>query len=187
LLVRGKYKEARDKARMALEYDLHSPIIRSNIAYVSYYTHDFKQAADEARAALRIFPYFQRANTYLAYALEQLGHYDEAIVNFAEGGDKSAAAYRDTPGGKWEEFLKSKEKLQRNPPDGEKIQYYDLAETAARLGKAEEALIHLRQAIDQRSNRVVFIGTNPRFKKLCGERFLELVREVKVPAKICGE
>ncbi|HET6980037.1 MAG TPA: protein kinase [Pyrinomonadaceae bacterium] len=187
LLVMGKYEDANEKAGIALEYDHHSPIVRANLSYVAYYSRDFKRAVDDAYDAINSFPYFRRTYTYLGNALEQQEKYDEAIDNFAEGGDRVAASYRSGPRGKWEEYLKAREKNQRETSGDAKVQYYELAETCARLGKQDEALSYLRQAIDQKSNRVVFIGANPRFAKLCSPRFNELVRQVGVPAKICGE
>jgi serine/threonine protein kinase/tetratricopeptide (TPR) repeat protein len=187
LLVMGKHDEANEKARIALEYDQHSPIVRANLVYVAYYARDYKRAIEEAYDAIKMFPYFRRTYIYLATALEQSGQYDQAIINFAQGGDRLAAPYSSAPQGKWKEFLKAREKYQQERPPGSRIQLYEIAETYARLDNAEEALKYLRQAIDQKSNRVVFIGANPRFRKLCGPQFLEMVKEVGVPAKICEE
>lgn len=59
---------------------------------------------------------------------------------------------------------------------------YDLALIYTSLGRKQEAIEHLKKAIEERSGWVIYLKVEPMFDSLHAEpEFIELVRQLNLP------
>ena len=124
-VIHGQNPAAMLELQKAADLEPNQPEIRYIYGRVLYETGRYPEARDQFLACLRIQPGFRKARENLALCYEALQDFPEAIQAYQE-----AIALEKTQGG---------------PQHGEPYAFYGAL--LARLGKSEEALSVLRQAV----------------------------------------
>jgi serine/threonine protein kinase len=173
LTARGRFEEALEENRRALELDPLSLIINAGRGWVHFFRRDYDVAIDAFRKAIALDETFGPSHVWLSWALVKTGQFPEAIAEAEKGvtfsgvkGDARAAqayvhaAAGDT--GRAEALLgdlvaASRERF---------IQPYFIAMTYAALGRPDDAFHWLRRSVELRAHYLVLLKVDPRMDVL---------------------
>jgi tetratricopeptide (TPR) repeat protein len=180
LLPRGALEEAEACARKVLDSDPVDVLAMQALGWTLYFDRCYNEAIRHLRSALDLDPDFGPAWITLAYALEQVGRYPEAI----EAHRKCATLIRYPFGAEFVRVLEQLwggnrseaerlalelEQMSANAPFAAPVV---VAEAFLRLGDKERTLHWLDLAWEQRGFRLLYIGIDPLYDALRGdERF----------------
>jgi serine/threonine-protein kinase len=190
LAFQGRMDEALVMAEAALENDPLSLIINTVVGWMHYYARDYDRAAAKLQEVLEMEAAFIPAHLWLGLAHCRLARPDEAVTVLRRGaklargnpvflsalGCAHAAAGRM---GEAEEQLSRLVELARRSH----VPGYHVAAIHAALGRSADAFQELEQAFRGRDLWLVFLGVDPIWDGMRGEkRFEVLLRRMGLPA-----
>jgi serine/threonine protein kinase/Tfp pilus assembly protein PilF len=184
LLARGKFDEALIQLKIAQGLDPQSPMIYQDVGLYSFYTQDYRAAAQRFQSTILAFPEFFQARMHLGWAYLQMGRYDDAIeqIRDAQGRAEkntqvmSMLGYAYAVSGRESEARAIISKLD-NPPDGGYVSAQRCAIIYAALGEKDEAFKRLFKAYEDRDLLIVYAKISPFLDRLRGdERFAQLLK-----------
>jgi TolB-like protein/Tfp pilus assembly protein PilF len=191
LLVQlGRFDEAFEHYRVALEVDPLSPAISSDLGISLYYARRYDRAVAALQRTIQADPKFSRSYHYLARVHAQEGRYLEALDQHQKGwliaGEDPAGVARrvaalqeaaDGSGavGFWRKSLDLE--LQKTTRSSEWA--HDVALLYARLGDKDQAFSWLERAYADRVFELLFLKVGPEWDELRGDpRFANLLRRI---------
>jgi DNA-binding winged helix-turn-helix (wHTH) protein/Tfp pilus assembly protein PilF len=169
----GDLDAAIKEARAALEIDPLSAIVGTDHGFLNAMAGRHEQAVDAYRSVLALHPLFAHARSYLSVSLTSLGEIEaaqseahRAVTDAGRDLELShemalawvAAGQRDRAEG----VLAALQERSRS----DYIDGYFPMQIAAALGRLDEALAWLEEAIKQRSRSLCYIRTDPLFNPL---------------------
>ena len=180
----GKFKEAIQESRRALEVDPLNFAIGAHQAWIELHNARYREAISAAEAMLRLDPQHGRTMWYLMRAYEESGQLREAIQVRQRMGWNGplqrlqAALTASGPPGYWRIIVEQLEGERRQNP----VQPVIISTAYAHLGDRQRALSWLERAVEERDPFVVHINVDPWFTALRGDaRFQEIVRKAGIP------
>ena len=173
LVPLGRFDEAIEEIKKALEIDPVSMAINATIGLIYYFAGDFERATDELSRTLEMDPSFPMANFFLgqAYAQrsmfeESMSHYEKALELYGKNPNMLASyGYSAALSGDME----TAEKVYRDMVElSEKgyVSSFDLSLLLSGLGRLEEALVKLNEAYEERSYMLIYLKVNPMMESL---------------------
>jgi len=187
LSLLGRYEEAIAEMKKAQDLDPLSLIINADLAELLVLAHSYDASILQSTKTLQMDPGFAMAHNQLAQAYIQKHMYDEAVAELQKAVQLSGnsptcvanLARADAASGKKSEALKLLSDLKKhstpNYSHGSEI-----ATVYAALGDADEAMIWLQKAFDERFNPGVLL--RPGFDPLRSDpRFQDVVRRAGLP------
>ncbi len=174
LSAQGRFDEALDSERRALELEPLSLVVNSNMGFICYQAARFDEAIDHLRRTLELDSDFIYARFHLGMCYAHRGDYDKAIAELRRaieqaGGRgaliQAALGYAYAVAGRREEALQVLAQLQ-TPTAHRDVSPFYLAMIFAGLDDKEQALKWLESACEERYNWMVWLGVEPMFKKL---------------------
>ena len=193
LVQTGRFDQAFEHYRLALEVDPLSSAIRSDLGLTWFYARKYDRAITELKETLQADPKFAHAHQNLARVYAQVGRYKEAVDEHRKGWLSAG----DDPGAVAQKVQALEEALDRSGAPGYWRKRLDLAlaETAretkwahdvallyARLNEKDEAFAWLEKAYAGRAYDLLYLGVCPEVENLRADpRFADLVRRVGLP------
>ena len=187
----GRFEEAFDQARLALEIDPLSLPINTSLIWLLLLGRCYEESIKHGRRTLELEHDFVRAIGNLGIAYELKDCCDEAILQLQKSVDLSRRsllhvsdlAHAYAAGGRQDDARSELASLQA-PSNPEYVSPYLLALVHVGLGESREAVRLLGEAVEERSSWLVFLRVEPRFDPLRSDpRFQELVRKMDFPEK----
>lgn len=189
LLIAGRPKEAFREIQLACRLDPLSYAINCTLGVHHYFAEQYEEAVKQFRVVLEMNSQFQLGHLWLGRALQELGLAEEALAEYRWVEEKApewsvAIAARGVVlgiTGRFEEARSSLAELQRLA--GHRfITSYNVALVQAAIGDHDAAIASLNTAIDERSNWLVWLRLDPRWKRLRSDRRFEaLLRRIRFP------
>ena len=184
-----RHGEAIAAVKRAIELDPLSAPVNSSLGVVLQWSGHEDQAAEQERKAIALDPFFPEPHLVLARAYDQLGRYDEAIVEHLEtdtleGIDPSAVAgfklaYRRSG---INGYRRKRLEWEKQRASSGKANYHRIALLSAELGDTDAAFQWLEKAYQERLPTMPNIKVAPGLRSLHGDaRFADLVRRVGLP------
>jgi TolB-like protein/DNA-binding winged helix-turn-helix (wHTH) protein/Tfp pilus assembly protein PilF len=189
LSLMGRHDRAIAESLRARELDPISSIITAWVGSRYFFARQYDKAIEQYRSAVEMDPHFVPARLVLGHAYEQKGMLREAIAEFETAVELSerspvyVASLAHAYGIAGERFQAERllDELRRTSAR-KYVSSYDLALVSLGLGREEEALTLLEQAVGERSPRVAFLNVEPRFDGIrSGARFRQLVARLGLP------
>ena len=193
LVQMGRFDDAFEHFRLALEVDPLSPAISSDVGISWFYARDFDRAIAELQKSIAADPSFSRTYHYLAGVYAHVGRYADAVEEHQRGwlraGDDPAeiaarttalrAAVRQSGGpGYWREQLAAELRTTTRPVSWP----HDVALLYAQLGDRDEAFAWLEKAYGNRLFGLLFLKVSPEWDGIRDDpRFAALQRRVDHP------
>lgn len=177
LSAQGRFDEALDSERRALELEPLSLVINSNMGFICYQASRFDEAIEHLQRTLEMDDDFVYARFHLGLCHAHRGDYDKAIAELGlaiehAGGRgaliQAALGYAYAVAGRRDEALQILSQLQTIPMNRDVSPFY-LAMIYAGLDDREQALKWLESACEERYNWMVWLGVEPMFANLRGE------------------
>ena len=173
LVPRGRFVEAVDELRRALEVDPLSLAIAIGLGVSAYYAHEYDEAADALARALQLDAGFAMAHYFLGLTFTELGRYDEALhemeraAGSSEGSPEmtAAAGYAFARSGNLEGARQRLGELTARA----NTRYVSpglIAQVHAGLGESDAAIACLEQAMTARAADLAWLGVRPIFDGL---------------------
>jgi tetratricopeptide (TPR) repeat protein len=189
LLAAGRPTDAFREIQLARQRDPLSLPINSDLGFHYYYTGQYDEAVKQLKFVLELNNDFPPAHLWLGRTYQELRRFDEARAEFQEV-EKSArewpvsiAARGFVAGvaGHTDEAHNVLADLERL--SGQKfVTSYGVALVHAGLAQDEAVFAWLNKAFDERSNWLVWLRLDPRWKGLRSDsRFVELVSRMRFP------
>jgi tetratricopeptide (TPR) repeat protein len=175
LAALGRHKEAKEQIQLAMSMEPESPIIQLTSAQNYFFATEYVTAIRQLREIILSNPRMSGAYRFLAMALEQQNHDQEALDELNTGKFESEDPdFLGTRGHifahmkRFDEALKDALSLEKLKKENKSyISPYDIALIyAAMPDRHEEALKWLRTAIDEFDPRVTWLKVDPRFTEL---------------------
>lgn len=192
--VTGRMDEAISTLQRAREIDPLSLSIGNDYAWMLYMARDYEGALRQAWMTLTVEPRFAAAQLTLGLANEQLGNFEDAIVEFHNASVCSsdwpaalaALAHAHIVAGQRDEAMQTIKKLQDIGRD-RYVSPYCLSLVDAAGGDADAAFRLLARAVQERDAWVVWLAVDPRFDPLRRDRrFVDLIARIgPLPAESC--
>ena len=186
-VARGWAEHAIESARRALDLDPMSPVANVDLAWAYLLMRDYPKALEQSLSILDMKVNFPLARIYLGQVYQCMGKHEAAIqemeaalpsdggasapilamLGYAYGLAGRSGAARDV--------LRRMDEMARRCY----VSPYDRAVLHTGLGEKHEALRCLRQALTERSPRVIWLNVEPVFDSLRGNRhFQNIVRRL---------
>lgn len=179
--ARGWGEQAIASARRALDLDPTSAVVNVDLAWAYLLTREYPKALEQCLSILDMKFNFPLAHVYLGQVYLCMRKYELAIQEI----EKALPPDGDAPGpilamlgyayglaGKNRaalEVLHRMEELSKRCY----VSSYDRAVLHTGLGEKDDALRYLRQALKERSPRVIWLKVEPTFDRLRGDRHFE--------------
>jgi tetratricopeptide (TPR) repeat protein len=186
-LAMDQKEKALAESLKAQSLDPSSPVINVGVGWCYYHGRRFDEAIKEYRAALDISPDFGLAHAVLGMALERGGAYTEAIGEFNKASELGASPSFVLAGlgcahalaGHAREARQVLDELDKAARQGYVPAVYRAAIWAA-LGDKDRGIEWTRKAVEERSDYVVYLGTEPWADPLRADpRFQQILQSVK--------
>jgi TolB-like protein/Flp pilus assembly protein TadD len=191
LSATGRVDEAVVQARRAEETDPLSTDVKSTVAMMLVYQRQYAQAEAKANEASALEPSQQGPHMIRGRALASLERYDESIRELQEAvrlstGSPGALAELGrvyAVAGHRQEAEQILEQLSRPPTSaGGFVNEQDAAYVQLGLGRYDEALAGFARAVDQKSERILWLRVDPRLDPLRNDaRFQRLLQRIGGP------
>ena len=193
LVQMGRFDEAFELYRQALELDPLSSAINSDVGLAWYFARDYDRAIAELLRSIAADPTFSRTYHYLAKVYAQVGRYADAVdaqqkAWLLSGDDPDAVAQRSatlkaaftTSGATG--FRQEQLKLAQSVP-GLDVPV-ELAELHARAGNTDHAFALLEKAFAGQRFALLFLSVDPAWDELRDDpRFRDLMRRIGLPSE----
>ncbi|RWD35662.1 tetratricopeptide repeat protein [Mesorhizobium sp.] len=189
LLAAGRPREALQAIEAAQQRDPLSLAVNTDLGFHYYYTRRYDEAVKQLVLVLHMNPNFPPAHLWLGRTYQELGNFDDALTAFARVEERT----RDWPvaiaargfvagvSGRTSEAREVVVELQQLA-DKRFVTSYGVALVYAGLGDNDTAFAALEKAFDERSNWLVWLRLDPRWKGLRSDpRFSELVSRMRFP------
>jgi tetratricopeptide (TPR) repeat protein len=186
-VARGWTEHAIASARRALDLDPMSPVAHVDLAWTYLLMRDYARALDQSLSILDMGVSYPLARIYLGQVYQCMGEHEIAIQEMEKAmpfeGDAPAPilamlGYAYGLAGKTRaarEVLHRMQELARRCY----VSPYDWAVLHTGLRDHDEALRRLRQAVKERSPRVIWLNVEPAFESLRGNlHFQKIVRRL---------
>src|SRR5882724_1513214 len=181
----GRWQEANDQIKRALELEPFSLIINSSAGRILYLEREYDQAIEQLRKALELDPNFARAHFFLGQVYQEKGLNEQAIAEFQKALQLdvnqyllAGLGYAYATSGKRDEAMKVLDQLK----DLSKQRYassYGVAIIHLGLGEKDAAFESLEKAYQERSEGLSSLMVEPRWDSLRADpRFADLMRRV---------
>ncbi|HEX5083803.1 MAG TPA: protein kinase [Blastocatellia bacterium] len=183
LAATGRSGEALKEVNIARDVDPFNLSIAAHTSWISYLARDPEATIQKARKTLKLDPTFFPAQRYLALGYNLQGKYAEAVPEFEKAlalspGSmlaKSDLGYAYAKAGRREDALRMIEDMQRSPGQ-RRASPFHLSLVYIGLGENDRAIELLRQAYDERGERLVWLGSDARFDSMRQDpRFKEIL------------
>jgi len=169
----GRPQEAGEQVRLALELDPMSVVINMEAAWQLYMARDFQGALEQSWRALAMEPKFAPAQQTLGLAYEQMGMFEEAIVELRNAricsGDHpvtlAALAHAHAVAGERQQARELLAELQR-VSRARYVSSYWVAVVQTGVGEHALALESLEKALEERDAWLIWLKVEPRFDPL---------------------
>jgi tetratricopeptide (TPR) repeat protein/TolB-like protein len=173
LAAKGLHEAAHIAMMHSLEIDPVSPITLVRAGVISHLAHRFDEAIGHYRNALDLDPRFIWTHMYMAQALEQMGHFKEAIREFEAtiklaGGSNCVLAMEAHAYAIAGDKASARQILNRLKSSANRgcMPSYDIAAAHAALGESRQMCLWLNRACDERNTKVFALIQDPRFDRL---------------------
>ncbi|MFC2163599.1 tetratricopeptide repeat protein [Acidobacteriota bacterium] len=185
----GRAEESIQQAKIALELDPLSLMIRTVLGIVFHFAGQYEQAVKQYQSTLEIDPDFQEAHHWLGRTYVQMGEFEDAIEHLQianklsgeETGDQAVLGYAFALAGKRTEAEEILDQL-KSMASNRYVSPLDIAMLCTGLDKKSEAIGWLEKAYEERSERFVYLKVNPEFDPLRAEpRFKDLMDKMNFP------
>lgn len=189
LMVNERFEEAHAEIDLALELDPYSLSVHTSRGMVFYYSGRCEKAIESHREALDMDPSFVHGRYYLGMALADCGEIEAAIREFealraAEPIAQSHAMLGYVYGlsGNTRQALKIIDGL-KEISKRRYVSAYNIATVYAGLNKPDEVFRFLERAYHERSPWMVFLKTDPVFRRVRDDRrFADIIRRMSQPS-----
>jgi tetratricopeptide (TPR) repeat protein len=186
LSAAGRTTEAVEQARRGVQSDPQSASMRGTLALMLFYSREYPEALQRSNEAITLEPSAAAHQTVRARTLAALSRYDEAIQAMQQAAEASAqptlwseVAQYYARSGRVAEALAILAKLPSIAGSDGVTQSEDAAFILAALGRNDEALQRLEQAVDARSPRILWLRVDPRVDALRQDpRFIVLLTRI---------
>lgn len=188
LMLMGRFDEAVEHRKMAVEHDPLSPQIQASIGSPYFLARDYDQAIALFRRAIEMDPNYAQGHYALGWSLLHSGRVDEGVQHLeirnelaGQSADSLAdLAYAYALAGRREEAVAVRDKLLLATRT-RYISPYKFARIALAFGDHDEAFRLIGEAYRQRSNYLTGIATDPTLDPIRSDpRFLDLLRNMKL-------
>ena len=186
-VARGWAEHAIRSARRALDLDPMSPVANVDLAWAYLLTRDYRKARDQCSNILDMRIDFPLARLYLGQVYQCMGNHKAAIEEM----EKVLPSHGDAPApmlamlgqtyGLAGRNRAAREAMRRLEELASRcyVSPYDRAVLQTGLGEKQEALRWLRQALAERSPRMIWLNVEPAFDTLRGDRhFQNIIRDL---------
>jgi tetratricopeptide (TPR) repeat protein len=185
-LARGQRDKALAESLKAQLLDPCSPVINVGVGWCYYHSRRFDEAIKQYRAALEISPDFGLAHAVLGMALEHSGAYAEAIGEFDKASRLGASPSFVLAGLGCAYALAGHAREARHALDqldeaGRKKYVPAVYRAAiwAALGDKDRGIEWTRKAVEERSDYMIYLGTEPWADPLRADpRFQQILQSV---------
>ena len=184
----GRYQEALDEERMALQVDPFSLVNNSMMGGIlAEHNNQLDQAIQQFLMVIRIDPHFGDAHAGLAEVYARQGRFEEAIREIQIGLEydpdpqyRGSLAWIYAVSGQKEQARATLQELNRLS----KLQYIPASVSAAALvalGEKEKAIAALEKGVQERESEMVFLMGDPTLNSLSSDpRFKRLLRVIGI-------
>lgn len=186
LICQGRFEEAEQSMRRALELDPLSLPITTNIGFCHHFARRYIAAITQFRRALDMDGDFAEAHRGLGEAHEQCGELDQAIehyrraLRFSGGSSEVMGALGRALAlaGRVEEAASYLETLAQLAEE-RYVSAHERAAIHVGLGQREAALDWLTRGVEERSYKLVYLRVDPNLDQLRSDpRFVDLLHRV---------
>lgn len=182
----GRFEEALEHAREAIQLDPLSTAAQTTIAQAYFLNHEFDNAATEYRRLVDLDPADPSSHFFLGWSQEQVGNFEPAIESHQRAVELSDNAslylaglgYAHGLAGQIDKAREILEELLMRRQEG-RAESYHVAIVQIGLDDQSEAIDSLEQAYDERSSHMLYIKQGAQFDTLRNnERFMRLVQRM---------
>jgi Flp pilus assembly protein TadD len=183
----GEKGKALDESRKAQLLDPSSPVINVGVGWCFYHGRRFDEAIKEYRAALEVSPEFGLAHAVLGMALEHNGAYAQAIEAFNTASKMKASPSFVLAGlgcayalhGDTQKARGVLDQLDEKAGRKEYVPAVYRAAIWAALGDKDRGIEWTRKAVEERSDYMIYLGTEPWADPLRADpRFQQILQSV---------
>jgi DNA-binding winged helix-turn-helix (wHTH) protein/Tfp pilus assembly protein PilF len=186
LVARGRFQEALEASRKAIELAPVDVVINSHLGWHYYYVRDYKRAVEGHRKALLLQPDHGQTRAFLGLALLGDGQCGQSIAELRAALDQSPErisylAHALGACGETREVLATIEKM-RSLDHERYVSPQQFAFAYAGMRATEETLAALEHAADTHAANFIYIAVEPGFNFLHDQpRFKALLRRLGSP------
>jgi DNA-binding winged helix-turn-helix (wHTH) protein len=189
LLAAGRPHEALRELELARKRDPLSVSINTDLGFLHYYTGQYGEAAKQLQFVLEMRADFAPAHLWLGRTHQELGQYDAAIAQFrrVEAAQPewavpiAARGFVEGIAGRTEDARQTLAELDQLN-NHKFVTSYGVALIHTALGEIDAAFSWLDRAMDERSNWLVWLRLDPRWKNLrMDPRFTGLIQRLGFP------
>jgi tetratricopeptide (TPR) repeat protein len=183
----GRPAEGRQAARMAVELDPLALSVNMASVVVEFVARDYQKAMQLSEQVLKLHPESRLAQMPIAWSLEALGHYDEAIGYYLKGESVYTRFSTDDMGelreaakiGGWEGFCRKHLELLKRRATRAYVPACEIAEDYARLGQTDEVFSWLERAYESHDARLCYLGADRAFDSVRDDpRMTDLLKRI---------
>jgi class 3 adenylate cyclase/TolB-like protein/Tfp pilus assembly protein PilF len=184
----GRFDEALSEMRRALELDPLSMAVNTGFGHVLYLNREYDAAIAQYAKALRIDPTFGQAHLWFGRPYLQKGRYDEAIAEVEQavassGGSTislAVLAHALASAGRTADARRILADLLERARTRYLPSYW-IALIFTGLGDADQAMLWLERAYEERSSWLVWVKVEPRYDSLRSDpRFASLLKRMRL-------
>lgn len=184
LFYMGRFQEAMLQINRAHELDPQSVVISLQLASPHLYAREYVQAIDKIQEALRLDPDFPLALYMLGTCYEQLGRFEEAVVEYRKIADTklglTGLGYAYGKSGRLQEAREVLRQLLRDAEEDD-LSAYHVARVYAGLGENKETFRWLTKAHAARDERLVMLRVDPKLDTLrSNPLFRDFLRDLRL-------
>jgi tetratricopeptide (TPR) repeat protein len=189
LLTAGRPSEALRAIEAAQQRDPLSLAVNTDLGFHYYYTGRYDDAVKQLKFVLDMNPNFPPAHLWLGRTYQEVGRFDDALTAFARVEERirdwpitiAARGFVVGVSGRSEHAQAALAELQEL--SGKRfVTSYGVALVHAALGDNDAANAALEKAFEERSNWLVWLRLDPRWKGLHADpRFADLVSRMRFP------
>jgi serine/threonine protein kinase/tetratricopeptide (TPR) repeat protein len=164
----GRFKEAVEEMKKALDLDPISLVINTTVGLVHYFAQEYEKAKDIFLQTLEVESNFAMAHFFLGQTYTQKKEYDKALAEFEEanqlfgGSTNMLATYGTTEAlaGKKGDATSMLESLLSTSKE-EYVSAYDIAMIYTGLGDIDQAFNWLQKAVEEHSYLLIYLNVDP--------------------------
>jgi tetratricopeptide (TPR) repeat protein len=180
----GRFKEAIEEEKKALDLDPISLVINTTVGLVHYYAREYEKAEDIFLQTLEVESNFAVAHFFLGQTYTQQKLFENALEEFEEanklfGGSTNMLATYGTAealAGKKVDAEKMLDSL-LNTLKQKYVSAYDIAMIYTGLGDTEKAFEWLEKAIEEHSYLLIYLDVDPILDSLRTDKRFDVLRK----------